>query len=248
MPYREEEQALSERVDALQKELEALRAQTRDLADLKSREGQVSADLQAASARLDGLRGKRSLPMLDQIKVASPCNASWEDMTGDDRVRFCGQCEKNVYNLSAMPREDAERLLAERLGGELCVRFYQRADGTVLTEDCPVGMRKKRRRRLALAVAGAGAMAAAAAQMLYATRCTQGEVAMGAVEPTTPHVMGSIAPTAPPVMGEVAPPKEQVTPPAEPTAGKPPHVRMGKPMAIPPRGKSSKGGAPGDAF
>ena len=61
-------------------------------------------------------------------------------MFGDDRVRFCSSCKLNVYNLSGMTRREAERLvyLTE---GSLCVRFYRRKDGTLLTEDCPIGMR-----------------------------------------------------------------------------------------------------------
>ena len=73
-----------------------------------------------------------------QLKIASPCPASWDDMEGDDRVRFCDECELNLYNLSAMT-EDAARKLVEEREGRLCVRFYQREDGTVLTSDCPVG-------------------------------------------------------------------------------------------------------------
>lgn len=56
-------------------------------------------------------------------------------------MRFCGLCRKNVYNLSAMPREAAERLVAER-EGDLCALLYRRQDGTVLTADCPVGRRR----------------------------------------------------------------------------------------------------------
>ena len=73
-----------------------------------------------------------------QLKIASPCPASWDDMEGDDRARFCPECELNVYNLSAMTEEEALKLVKER-EGRLCVRFYQRRDGTVLTTDCPVG-------------------------------------------------------------------------------------------------------------
>ncbi|HEY6251733.1 MAG TPA: carboxypeptidase-like regulatory domain-containing protein [Candidatus Angelobacter sp.] len=62
-------------------------------------------------------------------------------MSGDDRVRHCQECKLNVYNLSAMSRREAEELIARR-EGRLCVRFYQRADGTVLTRDCPVGFRR----------------------------------------------------------------------------------------------------------
>lgn len=66
-------------------------------------------------------------------------------MKGDDQVRFCEECRKNVYNLSALPREDAERLIRSR-DGALCARLYRRADGTVLTADCPVGQRNLRER------------------------------------------------------------------------------------------------------
>jgi hypothetical protein len=60
-------------------------------------------------------------------------------MQGDDKVRFCDQCRLNVYNLSAMSRRQAQDLVRQR-EGRLCVRFYQRADGTVLTQDCPRGL------------------------------------------------------------------------------------------------------------
>jgi len=35
-------------------------------------------------------------------------------MVGDDRVRACGGCDRPVFNLSAMSREEAERVLAAR--------------------------------------------------------------------------------------------------------------------------------------
>lgn len=92
---------------------------------------------------------------LEDIRIASPCHASWDGMKGDDRVRHCGSCQKNVYDLSNMTRDDAEALL-QKTEGRVCVRFYRRADGTVLTQDCPVGLAKVRRR---LALIGAGVAA-----------------------------------------------------------------------------------------
>ena len=60
---------------------------------------------------------KPSLPVvLENIRIAMPCSADWDDMSGDDRVRFCGKCEKNVYNLSAMTREAGEALVQEKEG------------------------------------------------------------------------------------------------------------------------------------
>src|SRR6186713_726405 len=90
---------------------------------------------------------------LDNIRIASPCSANWEEMFGDERKRFCGECKLNVYNLSDMTRRDAENLLIAS-EGRLCVRYYRRADGTVLTRDCPVGWQavKRRASRIATAV------------------------------------------------------------------------------------------------
>jgi hypothetical protein len=55
-------------------------------------------------------------------------------MTGDHRGRFCQQCNKHVYNLSAMSRDEAEALVA-RFEGRLCARFERDADGVILTDD-----------------------------------------------------------------------------------------------------------------
>jgi hypothetical protein len=82
---------------------------------------------------------------LDHVRIAAPCQADWDQMMGSDRVRFCGQCSLNVYNLSGMTRLDAESLIA-RTEGRLCVRFYRRGDGSIITKDCPVGLRAIRRK------------------------------------------------------------------------------------------------------
>lgn len=82
---------------------------------------------------------------LDNVQVAAPCSANWEEMNGDDRARHCGECQLNVYNLSEMTRREAEKLLIER-EGSLCVRFYRRADGTIITENCPRGVAAIKRR------------------------------------------------------------------------------------------------------
>src|SRR5690242_21776801 len=93
-----------------------------------------------------------------RLKIASPCKVSWDSMKGDDAVRFCGTCKKDVYNLSAMTTDQTEALLASP-SGRPCVRFFQRADGTVMTNDCPVGAQRVRRQRIAVGV-GAGLLSA----------------------------------------------------------------------------------------
>ncbi len=80
-----------------------------------------------------------NLPQLNDLRIASPCSMDWESMTGTDQVRHCSQCKLNVYNLSNMTTRDAQDLIA-RTEGNVCVRMFQRADGTVITQDCPVGL------------------------------------------------------------------------------------------------------------
>jgi hypothetical protein len=82
---------------------------------------------------------------LDNVRVASPCNVDWDQMTGNERARFCGQCHLNVYNLSSMTRAEAEHLIVNT-EGRLCVRYFRRKDGSILTKDCPVGLRAIKRR------------------------------------------------------------------------------------------------------
>ena len=93
------------------------------------------------------------LAILDDLRIASPCDAKWEDMRGGDRVRVCRECAKNVYDLSAMTREEIGELV-RATEGRFCASLWRRADGTVLTSDCPVGFDRVRR-KTALALAAA---------------------------------------------------------------------------------------------
>ena len=92
-----------------------------------------------------------SADLFSAVKIKNPCPASWDEMEGNDRARFCKLCKLNVYNLSGMTREQASNLLAEK-EGRLCVRYFQREDGTILTEDCSV-VRASRARRHAATMA-----------------------------------------------------------------------------------------------
>lgn len=105
---------------------------------------------------------------LDSVRVAAPCNVGWDNMVGNERVRFCGQCSMNVYNLSAMTKQDAERLITQA-EGRLCVRYYRRTDGTVLTRNCPVGLRALKRRLSRIAGASASAVISFCAGILAVT-------------------------------------------------------------------------------
>jgi hypothetical protein len=145
--YRDDVEALSHRHASLASELET-----------KTRE------LDAAARLLDAARTRAKLPILDNLRVASPCPAEWSKMTGDERVRSCGDCNKNVYNLSDMTRDEAQALIIEK-EGKLCVRYFQRSDGTILLKDCAIGVKRKRRRRIV--AVGAAAMLAAGGGIAY---------------------------------------------------------------------------------
>jgi hypothetical protein len=169
----------------------------------------------------------KPVPLLARIRVATPCHADWDAMTGDERVRHCASCKKDVFNLSDMTREQAERLIIEK-HGDLCARYYQRADGTILLADCSVGIRQKRNTRVLAAGAAmllAGSTGAASFLRLSHRQAapaphlddepTMGRMAVVQPEPPPPPpeaeaVMGDVAAPDLHEMIEVAPPAEQI--------------------------------------
>jgi hypothetical protein len=182
MPYRDDLEALEHRCKSLEAQASTL-----------------GSELAEARKLLAEAQAQRRLPVVDDLRVAAPCDADWAKMVGDERVRFCGSCAKNVYNLSAMTRAEAQALLVEK-EGELCVRYFQRADGTLLSTDCPVGVRRRRRRRRVLAVAGVAAGALAAAGVATIVEVA-GRTRMGKLQRVDRD------PPAPAPAPEAAPPK-----------------------------------------
>jgi hypothetical protein len=145
--------------------------------------------------------------ILKSIRIASPCPVDWNSMAGDERTRFCGQCRKNVHNISQMTEADAVALLTQA-AGSVCVQIYRRADGTVLTADCPVGLREKARRLRRRTIAAVSLLIAAAAGFIGLKRKTCSALGLHAVTPLTGGVpapgeglRGDVA-VAPPTRGE----------------------------------------------
>jgi hypothetical protein len=196
LPYRSSATPDHEREVALKRRLEELQGQDAERTEL---EHQLRA--QKAQAQ------KRRLQLLGSVAIASPCSANWNDMQGDNTKRFCGSCEKHVFNLSAMTEVQAAHFVETEKTA--CVRFYQRKDGTILTQDCPVGIKiRKRKNRIGAAVAAglglAGAMGLASASLRVRNSPTCILRATTA-QPPLPEVMGSFAP-------EPDPPPKQVQP------------------------------------
>jgi hypothetical protein len=185
MSYRNDVDALAARHAALEAEVAEIAKQRDD-----------------ARRLLEDARQRAKLPVLDNLRVASPCSEKWADMAGDERVRACEKCNQNVYNLSSLTRAEAESLIAER-NGRMCVRYFQRADGTILLADCTVGKRNKRYRR-AIAVGVAASLAGGVAGYTTHVRHVEDHEVAGQM------MMGDIAP---PTVGRMA----INLPPSEPT-------------------------------
>lgn len=72
---------------------------------------------------------------LESIRFINQCAVPWESMQGGERVRRCSTCNRHVFNLSAMPREEAEAFV-DRTEGRECLAFWKRPDGTIVSGDC----------------------------------------------------------------------------------------------------------------
>jgi hypothetical protein len=156
-----------------------------------------------------------------QLDVLVPCQVPWGTMAGDERVRFCSRCRQNVYHLSEMSRAEAEDLLRAK-EGRLCVRFYRRPDGTVLTRDCVSALRVWRR-VMAACVAVAAAFVLAFLGWVDGFLGGQGNGTCGTRNPgPLQMILDWVNPAPPPVMGEAPPlPPAPVPPQAVPGAPQP---------------------------
>jgi hypothetical protein len=139
-----------------------------------------------------------------RLQVASPCKQDWNKMVGDDRVRFCAGCKLNVYNVSNLTDDEVRGLVQSR-EGRVCARFFTRPDGTVLTRDCPTGVRRKRQ-LFGISLAAAASLLAMPVAAAPA-QGTQGFVAsMRNVITAVKVKLGISQPPPPlePMMGDVA--------------------------------------------
>lgn len=196
-----------------------------DLDALDARHSALSNDLSAKTRELEQatkLLEQAKLPILDNIRVASPCTADWSQMTGDERARHCNKCDKQVFDLSEMTRAEAEALIIEK-HGKLCARYYRRADGTILTSDCRVGAVAARKRKI-IAVASLAMISAGVAAVVK----RHNRVELDAIdsveiapprEATSTHVEANARTEAPPPKPLPPPKVEEVEPPMMHTMG-----------------------------
>lgn len=229
LPYRDEITRLTLELEARR---EAHRSTSARIDIAQNERAEMEGDIAGLEKKLE--QARRRLRVLDDVEVATPCHASWNAMAGDDRVRFCGSCQKNVYNLSSMSTAEAEEFV-EKTEGEACIRFYRRADGTMLTSDCPEGAKARRfRRRVSaavggIAIAGTGLVSLAGMSMqgqmelpdrARKTPTIQHHAFDQPVTPSDPHLQPVTRPPVPSPPPVSSAPKKPQPPP-------PPHATMG---------------------
>lgn len=126
------------------------------------------------------------------FRTGSPCSADWDRMVGNERVRYCPECKRDVYDFSRMSDKDVEQLLSRR-EQRLCARVRQRPDGTVVTTGSTVSFgvlvrRISRVASIALAAAisvgpaTAGQPLTKPAQKLFQIQQTPGGLALKVVD------------------------------------------------------------------
>ncbi len=211
-------------------------------------------DAAAAALRDAQQREVRGLlPDLAELRIASPCSESWDAMRGDRHVRHCARCDKDVFDLGGLTRQQIADLLYLR-GADLCARFYRRADGTIMTADCVDARRLRTHRRVAVSVAAAGIATAVAVPSLAGALRTESIAEYYARQP--PVDDPPPPPDDPPddmVMGDVVavggmidltplpPALPPPAPPPDPLVWREPDV---KPASEPPRVSTTFSGVP----
>lgn len=63
--------------------------------------------------------------MGDYPKLSFRCPMKWEDMTGDEKRRFCERCQKQVTNLSALTRAERRAFLKSPRRDSACVSYLE---------------------------------------------------------------------------------------------------------------------------
>ena len=59
------------------------------------------------------------------IKLQTPCSESWENMTPNEKGRFCDSCSKNVIDLTKMSISEITTIMKQS-DGSICARINQR--------------------------------------------------------------------------------------------------------------------------
>lgn len=120
------------------------------------------------------------------VTIKNPCNEDWDAMSGGRKRRHCASCDKDVFHLSQMTQEEAQKLLRER-DASICVRYAHDETGSILFRDSTLGG------RLELQWEGVRKLVAAAALVVpgLALVACDAATTMGDVAPADPNYAGA---------------------------------------------------------
>ena len=65
-----------------------------------------------------------------KFQLTIDCPQKWDSMTGDEQIRHCGMCKKNIHNLEEFREEEAQAIIEE---GTNCVRMEANHRGQIKT-------------------------------------------------------------------------------------------------------------------
>jgi hypothetical protein len=66
-------------------------------------------------------------------EIKDPCPLQWDTLSGDNRMRFCQQCQFQVQNLSSMSTRDIKRVLSRCSSERVCLAYLRNQDGSLAT-------------------------------------------------------------------------------------------------------------------
>ncbi|HZE97636.1 MAG TPA: hypothetical protein VE981_11465 [Planctomycetota bacterium] len=158
-----------------------------------------------------------------ELKISSPCPKKWDDLVGNDRIRYCGQCKLNVYNFADMTQTEISGIV-RKTEGRLCASIYLRGDRSATLRDCPTTRRSSLLRRLV----GVGALLVLGAFTWICRGAEQPDreglpkwirVPLGVIDPEP--VKPKPQPQPPRLLGEIpcVPPPPPLPPPPPSTTG-----------------------------
>ena len=96
-------------------------------------------------------------------KLSFVCPMPWQDMTGDERRKFCTQCGHHVQNLSLLARKERLALLERAKTERICGAYFIRLSGEMVTPDQPLTPQERKGiKQLTATALSAGVLALAA--------------------------------------------------------------------------------------
>ena len=58
-----------------------------------------------------------------QLNIADPCHEDWDNMTDNEKGKFCGSCQKQVTDFSGMTDSQVVAFFRKKTAGTVCGRF-----------------------------------------------------------------------------------------------------------------------------